>query len=409
MNADGTGVTKLTDDPALDRQPAWSPDGQKIVFSRIAAEADLWTMNADGTSETQLTQLRGQEGLPRWSPDGQWIAYELNSRVFKVHSDGTGNVNLTPSPASGGQPDWSPEGLAISFNGSDGTQNGLFTMKPDGTGKALQLTSQFAPDLPVWSPDGTEFVGGKGSQIPIYGYGSQNAQVITSIGSNTQPDWQPVNPPPPVPGYPRPKGASPLRASLVPAFDECTAPNAVHGPPLSFGSCAPPTQSSPNLTVGTPDVNGEPAASVGSILYKVVGGDVRVTVNVTDVRCRTAAVATCAGGALSDYTGELQATNAINVTDRINGRFANEPGTFEHFRSRSDFNALRRARQPAPTARWRRPSTVSCPARSSRADVRSGSSGGSMCATAARTAWPARTTGRPSSPRASSSRKTWLV
>ena len=44
--------------------------------------------------------------------------------------------------------------------------------------------------------------------------------------------------------YPRPKGAGPLRVSLVPAYDECTAPNREHGPPLAYPSCNPPAQSS---------------------------------------------------------------------------------------------------------------------------------------------------------------------
>src|SRR6185312_10670410 len=64
-------------------------------------------------------------------------------------------------------------------------------------------------------------------------------------------------------GYPRPKGASPLRVALVPAYEPCTAPNRTHGPPLAFGSCAPPQQSSSDLTLGTPDANGQPAVSVG--------------------------------------------------------------------------------------------------------------------------------------------------
>ena len=64
-------------------------------------------------------------------------------------------------------------------------------------------------------------------------------------------------------GYPRPAGASPLRVSLVPAFAECTGPNRTHGPPLASPSCSPPAQSSGQLTVGTPDANGKPTASIG--------------------------------------------------------------------------------------------------------------------------------------------------
>ena len=64
--------------------------------------------------------------------------------------------------------------------------------------------------------------------------------------------------------YPRPKGATPLRVSLVPAFTECTAPNRTHAAPLSFSSCHPPTQTSTAATVGTPDATARPRASPAS-------------------------------------------------------------------------------------------------------------------------------------------------
>ena len=57
-------------------------------------------------------------------------------------------------------------------------------------------------------------------------------------------------------GYPRPKGATPFRVPLVPAYAQCTGGNRQHGPPLAFSSCNPPQQTSSQLTVGTPDANG---------------------------------------------------------------------------------------------------------------------------------------------------------
>ena len=67
----------------------------------------------------------------------------------------------------------------------------------------------------------------------------------------------------------RPKGATPLRASLVPAFKACTVPNRTHGAPLAFPSCNPPVQTSNFLTIGSPDANGAGANSTGFILLKV--------------------------------------------------------------------------------------------------------------------------------------------
>ena len=126
-------------------------------------------------------------------------------------------------------------------------------------------------------------------------------------------------------GYARPKGASPLRVSLVPAYQQCTTPNREHGPPLAFPSCAPPQQSSPALTVGTPDANGPPATSVGSLRLAVLpgapgvpgdGADVTVAVSITDVREQAG---------LGDYEGELTARLSVRLTDR------DGPATTEDF------------------------------------------------------------------------------
>lgn len=128
-------------------------------------------------------------------------------------------------------------------------------------------------------------------------------------------------------GYPRPKGATPLRVALVPAYAECTAPNRTHGPGLAFPSCNPPAQGSPNLTVGSPDANGKAASSAGSVKLEAIPGmgstsadeaDVRFTISVTDVRRRAD---------LTDYTGQLQLDTSLRVTDRLNGTAPVDTGT----------------------------------------------------------------------------------
>jgi ABC-type phosphate transport system substrate-binding protein len=130
-------------------------------------------------------------------------------------------------------------------------------------------------------------------------------------------------------GFPRPRGATPLRVSLVPGYNSCAAPNRTHGAPLAFPSCNPPTQSSGTLTVGTPDANGVGANSTGSVLYRVLAGnpatpadeaDVQVTLSITDVRNKAG---------LSDYTGQVQLNSSVQITDRVNGTTGAQPGTVE--------------------------------------------------------------------------------
>jgi hypothetical protein len=135
--------------------------------------------------------------------------------------------------------------------------------------------------------------------------------------------------------YARPKGATPFRASLLPSYNQCTAPNRTHGAPLTYPSCNPPSRSSGTLTVGTPDANGFPANSIASLTLSVITGDpnttadeadVRLQFDATDIRCATTNSA-CPGGSGSDYTGKLLATAALRITDKSNGASQSEDGT----------------------------------------------------------------------------------
>ena len=87
-----------------------------------------------------------------------------------------------------------------------------------------------------------------------------------------------------VTGYPRPKGATPTRVSLVPSYTECTAPNRSHGPALAFPSCAPPQLRSSVLTMGSPDANGANANFIGSVRYIVLAGNAATEADEADVR-----------------------------------------------------------------------------------------------------------------------------
>ena len=78
MNPDGSGVVQLTDNDADDGGPDWSPDGTRILFTRVAtsgANSDIYVMNADGSGQTRLTDNPAFDFWPVWSPDGTRIAF----------------------------------------------------------------------------------------------------------------------------------------------------------------------------------------------------------------------------------------------------------------------------------------------------------------------------------------------
>jgi len=134
--------------------------------------------------------------------------------------------------------------------------------------------------------------------------------------------------------HPRPKGATPLRVSLVPAYKQCpnSAPpaNRQHGAPLAVLSCNPPVQTSNFLTIGTGDAwPGTLSGSVGSVRLDVKTTspeDVKIVSSITDVRCKGGntvpgfcTTANTDNANVPDYNGELNGTATIRITDHFNG------------------------------------------------------------------------------------------
>jgi len=143
--------------------------------------------------------------------------------------------------------------------------------------------------------------------------------------------------------HPRPKGATPTRVSLVPAYAECAASNRTHGPPLAFASCNPPAQTSAQATVGTPDAFGGAADSTGSIRLNHVPGfdppvppDIGIHLALNGVRCvpTGARCATANAAGPADYSGALRLSFTFRVTDHFNAIAPGggpDPATVEDF------------------------------------------------------------------------------
>ncbi|PYO95365.1 MAG: hypothetical protein DMD62_02105 [Gemmatimonadetes bacterium] len=103
MNADGTGPTRLTTDPQADGHPAFSADGQTVLFhsARTAGKQQIWSVNVDGSGLQPLTR-DSVNSAPTISPDGQTIAY-VSSRnkdidIWLMNRDGTNQRQFTRSP-----------------------------------------------------------------------------------------------------------------------------------------------------------------------------------------------------------------------------------------------------------------------------------------------------------------------
>lgn len=111
INPDGTDLQAITNDPAHDVLPMWSPDGNRLAFlSEPSGNYDVYAMDADGGGLEQLTTTAEYEFAVRWSPDGSRIAFvsvdwglSLSDRVwglYVINADGSEAAKIAESPSA---------------------------------------------------------------------------------------------------------------------------------------------------------------------------------------------------------------------------------------------------------------------------------------------------------------------
>jgi Tol biopolymer transport system component len=156
INADGTGLRRLTREPWREFDPTLSPDRRRIVYRSEPDEyPELWTMNADGSAQHQLTQ---EGGFPTWSPDGSMIAYAPpggpsgRSWIAIMNADGSGKLRL-PHTDRGEYPSWSPDADRIAFTNAISGERLMYIVDIDGS-RVVDLSSVGEGTQVAWSPAG---------------------------------------------------------------------------------------------------------------------------------------------------------------------------------------------------------------------------------------------------------------
>ena len=156
VNADGTGLRRLTHAPWREFDPSWSPDGRLIAYrAEPHGHPQVWVMNADGSGQRRLTR---DGGFPAWSPDGSMIAYATaggpfgRSSIALMTADGS-RRRLVPHTKYGEYPSWSPDGQRIAFN-SNVSGQGLMYIVDLGTSRLVDLSAAGQGHEVAWSPDG---------------------------------------------------------------------------------------------------------------------------------------------------------------------------------------------------------------------------------------------------------------
>jgi Tol biopolymer transport system component len=170
VKVDGSGLTRLTTGPSVDSDPAFAPNGQRVVFARRAGgKSHIYSVKVDGSGLRQLTKGNGDDSEPVFTPNGRRIVF-VSDRDRDMRSDHRDIFAMAPSGADlrvlidgaydEEEPDTSPDGRRIAFVSNRAGGLNVFVARSNGQ-RVVQLTrnrrgcfSGACNRSPVWAPDG---------------------------------------------------------------------------------------------------------------------------------------------------------------------------------------------------------------------------------------------------------------
>ncbi|MFB0516261.1 MAG: hypothetical protein ACETWG_06620 [Candidatus Neomarinimicrobiota bacterium] len=226
INADGSGKRLVTlwdrkghIEPHIDggMMPVWSPDGDKIAFSRCI-NCEIGGLNTeifiidldttDGIKEVKLTDNPYGDFVFDWSPDGQKILFHSNCSLdsifdrygdwYTMNIDGTDKQRILLSDSTFGSnyARYSPDGKHIAI--ASGRENSeIYILNADGSDMQRITNNEIKEEYVLWSPDGTRltFIAGSirtGGHICIINSdGTGLTQITTGEAKYFTPEWRP--------------------------------------------------------------------------------------------------------------------------------------------------------------------------------------------------------------------------
>jgi Tol biopolymer transport system component len=193
MNADGSDQRALTTGNNNDRHPIWTPDGKTILYDSFdGTTSNLWALNLADGSKKQLTKLEGLANFAAPSPDGKSLVFYMYKDemldLWTARMDGSAPKQLTRNLASANngnctfpchQVAWSANSQLLAYSGGD--HRTIWTMNPDGSGAKQVYADSDHNHFPWFLSDGrlgfiTEHVGPTRAWTDAWAYDLQARQ-----------------------------------------------------------------------------------------------------------------------------------------------------------------------------------------------------------------------------------------
>jgi WD40-like Beta Propeller Repeat len=192
MNVDGTGTPlRITADFGAEREPVWSPDGNKIVYASFDPTGttgyDIVSINADGSNKAVIANSVGDDRDPAFSPDGAWIAWSHAGQLWQMTPAGDLKAQLVASGTVDTDPTFSPDSTRLAWNcggsicawGTDGYTLSAIAGPIAGLGHVS------------WSPDGARIMYTSASGIQAINPDGSGTANITGTATDVAGDWVP--------------------------------------------------------------------------------------------------------------------------------------------------------------------------------------------------------------------------